>query len=74
VEQLLRLGVALPGGAFCCTVKAMLAMSPGTGARVWAAAAAAGLWLSLAQDGGPGGGMDEADTGVNAAGCWGSSN
>lgn len=36
-------------------------------------AAEADLWLSLAQDGGPGGAMAEADT-WEYAGCWGSSN
>lgn len=45
VEQLLRLGVALHSGAFCCLVNGP-SMSPGAGAG------AAG-WLSHPQDGGP---------------------
>ncbi len=65
VEQLLRLGVALPGGGFCGTVN---------GAGVWPDGGGTGLWLSLAQDGGPGGGIAVADTWVYPVGCWGSSN
>lgn len=66
MEQLLRLGVALLGGGFCCMVNVptMLAKSPGaaTGAGVWPDAGGAALWLSLAQDGGPGGSMAAAGT------------
>lgn len=75
VEQLLRLGVALPDGGFCCTVNeppAILPTSPGA-AVGGPEALEADLWLSLAQDGGPGGAMAETDT-WEYAGCWGSSN
>lgn len=69
VEQLLRLGVALPVGGFCCTVNGAAIL-----AAVWPDAGGAGLWLSLAQDGGPGGAIAVADTWLYPAGCWGSSN
>lgn len=68
--------MALPGGGFCCTVNAppaILPTSPGAAVGVWPEALEADLWLSLAQDGGPGGAMAEADT-WEYAGCWGSSN
>jgi len=74
VEQLLRLGVALPGGGaggFRCTVNAppaMLATPLGT------EAGGAGLRLSLAQEVDPGGGIAATDTWAHPPGCGGSSN
>lgn len=83
MEQLLRLGVALPVGGFCCMVNGvvMLAASFWTGPAVWPDDGGAGgggggpaLWLSVAQDGGPGGGMAAAETWLYPAGGWCSSN
>lgn len=64
VEQLLRLGVALPVRGCCCVVKAaaILLMSFGSGSGALAGAAGAGLSLSLDQDGTSERAMPAADT------------
>lgn len=64
VEQLLRLGVALPARGCCCLVKAaaILLRSFGTGSGALTGPAGAGLRLSLDQVGASGRAMPAADT------------
>lgn len=76
VEQLLRLGVALPVRGCCCMVKAaaILLMSFGSGSGPLAGATGPGLRLSLDQDGTSGRAMPAADTWAYPGACRASSN